>query len=43
VKWGLIDDFADAVLAGREPKVTARIGRAVAVIEEQIYAHSQSV
>jgi predicted dehydrogenase len=33
----LIDDFADAVLTGREPKVTGSIGRAVAVIEEQIY------
>ena len=33
----LIDDFVDAVLTGREPKVTGEIGRRVAEVEEQIY------
>ena len=39
----LVDDFADAVLSGREPKVTGRIGRDVAAVEEQIYSGSASV
>lgn len=34
----LIEDFAQAVLAEREPVVAGQIGRAVAVIEEEIYA-----
>ena len=34
----LVQDFVDAVLAGREPAVGGDIGRAVAHIEEQIYA-----
>jgi predicted dehydrogenase len=34
----LIEDFADAVLTGREPLVNGEIGRAVALVEERIYA-----
>jgi predicted dehydrogenase len=34
----LVDDFVEAVLTGREPAVTGGVGRAVAVIEDQIYA-----
>ena len=34
----LVDDFVDAVLTGREPAVTGAMGRAVADIEDQIYA-----
>jgi predicted dehydrogenase len=34
----LVDDFVEAVLTGREPAVTGGMGRAVAVIEDQIYA-----
>jgi len=33
----LVQDFVDAVLAGRDPGVDAAVGRAVAVIEERIY------
>jgi predicted dehydrogenase len=33
----LIDDFVDAVLTGRDPKVTGEMGRRVAEVEEQIY------
>jgi predicted dehydrogenase len=38
----LIEDFADAVLTGREPLVNGEIGRAVAVIEEEIYRQSSA-
>jgi predicted dehydrogenase len=38
----LVDDFVDAVLTGREPAVTGGMGRAVAVIEDQIYAVAPS-
>ncbi len=34
----LVQDFVDAVLAGREPTVTGAIGRAVAELEQRIYA-----
>jgi predicted dehydrogenase len=34
----LIDDFVDAVSSGREPGVTLEIGRAVAQLEDEIYA-----
>ena len=34
----LIEDFVDAVLTGREPKVNGQTGRMVASIEEEIYA-----
>jgi predicted dehydrogenase len=34
----LIEDFTRAVLDGREPEVGGDVGRAVAVIEEEIYA-----
>ena len=34
----LVEDFVDAVLSGRQPAVGGDIGRAVARIEEQIYA-----
>jgi predicted dehydrogenase len=34
----LVHDFVDAVLTGREPAVTGAMGRAVADIEDQIYA-----
>ena len=33
----LINDFTQAVLEGREPKVNGIIGREVAVIEEMIF------
>jgi predicted dehydrogenase len=33
----LIQDFVDAVLAGRSPAVTGEVGRAVADVEAQIY------
>ena len=33
----LVDDFVEAVLSGREPRVTGEIGRAVAAIEDEIY------
>ena len=33
----LIEDFASAVLANREPVVTGEIGRSVALLEERIY------
>ena len=33
----LIEDFTDAVLADREPAVSGETGRAVAMIEEEIY------
>ena len=36
----LIDDFAEAVLSGREPGVDGPLGRAVAAVEEQIYART---
>jgi predicted dehydrogenase len=36
----LVEDFVDAVLTGREPAVTGGMGRAVAVIEDQLYAAS---
>ena len=35
----LIKDFVDAVVNDREPAVNGEIGRAVAMIEEEIYAH----
>ena len=34
----LIEDFAEAVLTGREPKVSGELGRLVAEIEAEIYA-----
>jgi predicted dehydrogenase len=34
----MIEDFVKAVLTDREPKVSGEIGRAVAVVEEEIYA-----
>ena len=34
----LIEDFSAAVMAGREPAVSGETGRAVAVVEERIYA-----
>ena len=34
----LIEDFVDSVLAGREPQVNGEVGRAVAAIEDAIYA-----
>jgi hypothetical protein len=34
----LIEDFARAVLEHREPTVTGEIGRAVALVEENIYS-----
>ena len=37
----LVKDFVDAVLEGRDPAVTGDTGRAVAAIEEQIYAGSR--
>jgi predicted dehydrogenase len=33
----LIEDFASAVLSAREPAVSGEVGRAVALIEEEIY------
>jgi hypothetical protein len=38
----LIEDFVDAVINDREPLVNHEAGRAVAMIEEEIYAHSHS-
>jgi predicted dehydrogenase len=37
----LIEDFVEAVLAGREPRVSGDTGRMVAKIEEEIYAGSR--
>jgi len=39
----LVEDFVDAVQRGRDPAVDGRIGRAVAVIQDGIYAHSPQV
>jgi hypothetical protein len=39
----LIADFVDAVLSKREPAVNGEIGRAVARIEDQIYAMSDKL
>jgi predicted dehydrogenase len=36
----LVEDFVDAVLTGREPGVGGDIGRAVAAVEDQIYARA---
>jgi predicted dehydrogenase len=38
----LIDDFVDAVLGHREPAVTGETGRAIAAIEDTIYAVTPS-
>ena len=38
----LIQDFTDAVLSNREPKVDGAIGRKVARIEAEIYSDSKS-
>jgi len=38
----LVEDFVDAVRTGREPAVTGQIGRAVAAIEDMIYAVTPS-
>jgi 1,5-anhydro-D-fructose reductase (1,5-anhydro-D-mannitol-forming) len=38
----IVDDFVDAVLRGREPAVTGETGRAVAAIEDAIYAVAPS-
>ena len=35
----LIEDFVKAVVTGREPAVSGETGRAVALIEEKIYAN----
>jgi predicted dehydrogenase len=39
----LIDDFVEALRADREPAVTGEIGRAVAAIEDEIYAVAPSI
>jgi predicted dehydrogenase len=39
----LIEDFVEAVRSGREPEVDGHVGRAVAAIEEEIYAVSAPV
>jgi predicted dehydrogenase len=39
----LIDDFVDALRTNREPAVTGEVGRAVAAIEDQIYAVAPSI
>jgi hypothetical protein len=37
----LIEDFVQAVLTDREPRVGGDTGRAVALIEEEIYGTSE--
>jgi predicted dehydrogenase len=39
----LIEDFANAVLENRDPVVTGEIGRAVAIVEENIYLNTSPV
>jgi len=39
----LIEDFVDAVQAGRDPTVDGRVGRAVAVMQDAIYADTPPV
>ena len=39
----LIDDFVEALRTDREPAVTGEIGRAVAAIEDEIYAVAPSI
>jgi len=39
----LVEEFVDAVLNDRDPAVDGRAGRAVAVIQDAIYAHTPSV
>ena len=39
----LIEDFVAAVLSDREPRVSGETGRAVAMIEEEIYAVSDKL
>ncbi len=39
----LIEDFVEAVLTDREPRVSGGTGRAVALIEEEIYAMSDKL
>ena len=39
----LIEDFVEAVLTDREPRVSGGTGRAVALIEEEIYARSNKL
>jgi predicted dehydrogenase len=39
----LIDDFASAVIDGRDPEVDGEMGRAVSVIEDGIYGFAPSV
>jgi len=39
----LVEDFVDAVQHGRDPAVDGRAGRAVAVIQDGIYAHTPQV
>jgi predicted dehydrogenase len=39
----LIEDFTRAVLTGRDPEVGADVGRAVALIEERIYADGDRI
>jgi len=39
----LIEDFASAVLENRDPVVTGEIGRAVAIVEENIYLNTSPV
>ncbi|MDX6306349.1 MAG: hypothetical protein QOI77_3318, partial [Blastocatellia bacterium] len=39
----LIEDFVEAVLTDREPRVGGGTGRAVALIEEEIYGMSDKL
>jgi predicted dehydrogenase len=38
----LVEEFADAVGSGRDPAVDGRSGRAIAAVQEAIYAHPSS-
>jgi predicted dehydrogenase len=39
----LVDDFVDAVRSGRAPAVDGQVGRAVAAIQDAIYADPSPV
>jgi predicted dehydrogenase len=39
----LVDDFADAIRGGRDPAVDGTMGRAVAVVQGEVYADTPSV
>jgi predicted dehydrogenase len=39
----LVEEFVDAVQSGRDPAVDGRAGRAVAVLQDGIYAHTPQV